>query len=76
MEDLITVLPPNRELVEESHINRWRVFNGIDWVHGFDDKQEAIKFAKKNGGTRIAFFKKIHGKIRCVNPERVELDED
>lgn len=68
---MITYLEPDFNAVEESQLNRWRVFNGQDWVHGFQDKEKAIDFAKKNGGTRIAFCKKIKGKVVYTSPERV-----
>lgn len=74
MNDLITTLPPDHNAVEESQLNRWRVFNGHDWVHGFVDKQKAIEFAKRNGSTRIAFCKKLNEKTVYVNPERVETN--
>ena len=61
--------------VEESQINCWRVFNGENWVHGFDDKERAIDFAKRNGGTRVAFCKKIQGKVHYVSAEKVDLVE-
>lgn len=69
--DLVTFERPNHKLVEESQFDRWRVFNGQDWVHGFKEKEKAIAFAKKNGGTRIAFCKKLNGKIVYVSPMRV-----
>ena len=72
---MINYLEPDHEAVEESQLNRWRVFNGRDWVHGFKGKQKAIDFAKRNGGTRIAFGKKVDGKVVYVSPERVDLDD-
>lgn len=75
MDDLISVLEPDYSAVEESQLNRWRVFNGHDWVHGFIDKEKAKDFAKKNGGTRIAFLKKANGQIVYVSPERVAVNE-
>lgn len=72
---MINYLEPNHEAVEESQLNRWRVFNGSDWVHGFREKEKAIEFAKRNGGTRIAFCKKVDDKVVYVNPERVGLDD-
>lgn len=72
---MITYLEPGFNAVEESQLNRWRVFNGQDWVHGFDEKEKAIDFAKRNGGTRIAFCKKVDGKVVYVSPERVDLDD-
>lgn len=72
---MITYLEPDFNAVEESQLNRWRVFNGQDWVHGFDEKEKAIDFAKRNGGTRIAFCKKVDGKVVYVSPERVDLDD-
>lgn len=61
--------------VEESHLNRWRVFDGENWAHGFDSKERAIEFAERVGGSRVAFCKKIQGKIHYVSPERVEIKE-
>ena len=72
---MITYLEPDFNAVEESQLNRWRVFNGHDWVHGFNEKEKAIEFAKRNGGTRIAFCKKVDGKVVYVSPERVDLDD-
>lgn len=72
---MVTYLEPDYNAVEESHLNRWRVFNGQDWVHGFEDKEKAIEFAKRNGGTRIAFCKKIKDKVHYVNAMRVETNE-
>ena len=69
---LITYLKPDYEAVDKEFLNRWRVFNGENRVHGFDDKEKAIEFARKNGGTRVAFFKKIKGKDAFVNVEKVE----
>lgn len=69
---MINYLEPDHEAVEESQLDHWRVFNGQDWVHGFKDKQKAIDFAKKNGGTRIAFCKKLQGRIVYVSPERID----
>ena len=70
--NLVTIERPDPNAVEQSQLNRWRVFNGQDWVHGFKDKQKAIDFAKKNGGTRIAFCKKLQGRIVYVSPERID----
>ena len=75
MNDLITTLRPDLSAVEESQLNRWRVFNGQDWVHGFREKEKAIYFAKRNGGTRIAFCKKVNGQTVYVSPERVETND-
>lgn len=69
---LMTIERDDYTAIEESHLNRWRVFNGQNWAHGFDDKQKAIDFAKKNGGTRVAFCKKIDGKVVYVSPMRVD----
>lgn len=69
---MITYVEPDFNAVEESQSDRWRVFNGQDWVHGFEDKDKAIAFAKKNGGTRIAFCKKLNGKMVYVSPMRVK----
>lgn len=69
--EMITYLEPDYEAVSKRFIDHWRVFNGENWVHGFKEKSKAIQFAKKNGGTRIAFFKKIKGKDAFVNVERV-----
>lgn len=75
MNELNTIELDDYKAVEESQLNRWRVFNGQNWTHGFDDKQNAVRFAKKNGGTRVAFCKKIQGKTRYINVMRVEVDE-
>ena len=50
---MITYLEPDFNAVEESQLNRWRIFNGSDWVHGFDTKEEAIKRARSWGGTAV-----------------------
>lgn len=68
----ITYLEPDYNAVEESQLDRWRVFNGQDWVHGFEQKGQALAFAKRNGGTRIAFCKEINGQVHYVNPMRVK----
>lgn len=68
---MVTYLEPDFNAVDESQLNRWRVFNGENWVHGFDDKERAIDFAKRNGGTRVAYCKKIQGKVSYVSPMRV-----
>ena len=72
---MINYLEPDHAAVEESQLDRWRVFNGENWVHGFIDKEKAKDFAKKNGGTRIAFLKKANGQIVYVSPERVAVNE-
>lgn len=60
---MINYLKPDHEAVEESQLNRWRVFNGQDWTHGFTDKEQAIQFAKKNGGSFMAFCQKMDGQV-------------
>lgn len=75
MTRLITYMRPNHKAVEESHVDKWRVFNGENWVHGFEAKEHAIEFAREMGGTRIAFCKRIDGNIVYVSPERVEQGE-
>lgn len=69
--NLVTIERPDPNAVEQSQLNRWRVFNGQDWVHGFDEKEKAIDFAKRNGGTRVAYCKKIQEKVSYVSPMRV-----
>lgn len=61
--------------VEESQLDRWRVFDGENWAHGFKTKQQAIEFAERVGGTRVAFCKKIQGKVHYVSAEKVEINE-
>ena len=68
---MVTYLEPDFNAVDESQLNRWRVFNGENWVHGFDDKEQAIVFAKRNGGIRVAYCKKVQGKVCYVSPMRV-----
>ena len=68
---MVTYLEPDFNAVDESQLNRWRVFNGENWVHGFDDKERAIEFAKRNGGTRVSCCKKIRGKVSYVSPMQV-----
>lgn len=62
--------------VEESHLNRWRVHNGKTWAHGFRTKERAIEFAERVGGTRVAFCKKIQGKVHYVRAEKVETKKE
>lgn len=68
---MVTYLEPDFNAVDESQLNRWRVFNGENWVHGFDDKERAIDFAKRNGGTRVAYCKKVQREVCYVSPMRV-----
>ena len=72
---MINYVMPDYKAVDKDFLDHWRVFNGKNWVHGFKEKEKAIAFAKENGGTQIAFYKKIHGKPAFVSVERVELDE-
>lgn len=71
----VNYLEPDHAAVEKRHLNRWRVFNGQNWVHGFSDRESAIWFAKKNSGTRVAFCKEVDGKVVYVSPERVTVNE-
>lgn len=61
--------------VEESHLNSWRVHDGENWAHGFRTKERAIEFAERVGGTRVAFCKKIQGKVHYVSAEKVDVVE-
>ena len=69
---MIIYLEPDYQAVEKEFIDHWRVFNGENWVHGFKRKADAIEFAKRNGGSRVAFLKKISGRMAFVNVEKVE----
>lgn len=51
---------------EKQFNDSWRIFNGVEWVHAFTTKKEAIKRAKSWGGTAV-------GKAR-FNPE-TEMNE-
>lgn len=70
-DEMVTYVEPDHEEVSRSHADKWRIFNGTNWTHGFDEKEEAIKFAKEMGGTRIAFCKLINDKVHYVSPEKV-----
>ena len=71
---MINYLEPDHEAVEESQLDHWRVFNGTDWVHGFIDKEKAIKFARKNNGAFVAFCKKVDG--QTVYTSLIKLREE
>lgn len=62
--------------VEKSLLDRWGVWNGENWAHGFKTEKEAIRFAKRAGGTRIAFRKNIHGKLHYVSAQKIELEKE
>lgn len=62
--------------VEESHLNKWRVFDGENWAHGFDYRQQAIDFAQRVGGTRVAFCKSINERVHYVSAEKVRTGCD
>lgn len=57
---MINYLEPNHELIEGDFINKWRVFNGAYWTHGFNTEQQAIDFAQNNGGTAVGQCKTGH----------------
>lgn len=68
---LMNVLHDDFIKVEESHLNRWRVFNGETWAHGFKTKERAIEFAERVGGTRVAYCKKINEQVHYTEVEKV-----
>lgn len=72
---LVNIEQENFIKVEASHLNRWRVHDGENFAHGFKSKEQAIRFAERVGGTRVAFCKKLQGKVHYVSAEKVELDE-
>lgn len=61
--ELATIELDNYEAVEESQLNRWRVFNGENWAHGFDSREQAFKFAERVGGIFIGRCEEIDGQI-------------
>lgn len=71
---LIDIKEGDYVAVEKSLLDRWGVWDGENWAHGFKTKEKAIEFAKRVGGTRIAFRKKINGKLHYVSAQRVELE--
>lgn len=72
---LIKVIEEDIAAVESSQLDRWRVWDGENWAHGFKTKERAIEFAEKVGGTRVAFCKLINKKVHYVSAEKVELNE-
>lgn len=60
---LVTVIADDFVKVEESHLGSWRVHNGETWAHGFRTEERAIEFAERVGGTRVAYCKKIEGRV-------------
>lgn len=59
--------------VEESHLDSWRVHNGETWAHGFRTKERAIEFAERVGGDRVAYCKKIEGRVHYVDLQEVAI---
>ena len=59
--------------VEESHLNSWRVHNGETWARGFRTKERAIEFAERVGGMRIAYCKKIQGRVHYTDLHEVAI---
>lgn len=49
------VVPKRAEmgLYAEMYAGMWRIFNGAEWVHGFETEEEAEYFARKWSGTAI-----------------------
>lgn len=60
---LVTIEQENYKDIEESHLNRWRVHNGETWAHGFNTKEQAIKFAERVGGVFVGKCEVINGVI-------------
>lgn len=60
--------------VEKSLLDRWGVWNGENWAHGFKTEKEAIRFAKRAGGTRIGKREIIGGEINYISVQKVELN--
>lgn len=71
---MITYLEPDNAAVEVSHLGNWRVFNGQYWTHGFVDRDRAITFAEKNGGTAVgkAYLDKETSKVCYKQVAKVE----
>lgn len=52
----VTIIGPTPETEQQREVNasgKFRIFNGLAWVHDYDTKAEAKKFAKLFGGTAV-----------------------
>lgn len=67
----ITYVEPDVLQIEKEFVGHWRVHNGEHFAHGFDTKEQARKFAKKNNGTAIAYCKWHNGIVVYTKVEKI-----
>lgn len=71
---LVTIQDENFIKVEESQLNRWRVSNGETWAHGFNTKEQAIKFAERVGGIFVGKCEVIDGQVAYSKVTKINHD--
>lgn len=57
----VIIIAPTPETEQQREVimdGKWRIFNGVCFVHDYDTKAEAKKFAKMFGGTAVG--KAVH----------------
>lgn len=71
----VTYVEPDILGIEKDFIGKWRVHNGDYFTGGFASREKALKFAKKNNGTKIGYLDYHNGTMFYWKVERVDINE-